>query len=268
MKRLILIPFFLLCLILHAQNNSAQIEGEWLLPVTKKFNSGIINFKGGKVQSEFSRQTNYVLKDNKLTIYEDFKITQAQVYEEMRGKGYFTRIDSLNFIIRKINSDSLVLEPDNVSAKEFAQLFNTFRTYNSTEKVNPIKLYRRELSYKKIKFDSIQLIRVNKFVLTTDSSGNYSVKLIKKKSLKLRQLTQGEIPQFDSCLYVSNLESFKIPPKFDSSYKQGDRLILFENSGSVTISLSQRTTHGDWLEVPWTIKPLFDFLNSLAEKNN
>lgn len=263
MKYLITISFYLLCLKLFAQH-TAQIEGEWLLPSNNRWYGSVIKFKDGRVNSEFCRKTTYIIKDNHLTIYEDFKITQAPVYEEMREKGYFTRIDSLNFIIRKVDSDSLILVPDNLSAKEFADMINRPKIGLS------VKFYRRELSHKKIKFDSIQLSMVNrfKFILTIDSRGKYYIKSNKTIPTKFQQLTQVESQQLDSCLYISNLESFKIPPKFDRSYKQGDKLILFENSESVTIGLNGRGAGGEyWMEIPWTLKPLFDFLNSLAEKN-
>lgn len=261
---LLLIPF--VSFVGLAQNYNAQIEGEWLLPATKKYNSGLIKLKEGKFQAEFFRQTNYLFKENYLTIYADDPIAYAPEYEEIRKKGYYTKIDTLSFTLKKVDSDSLVLEADNLSAKEFVYYLSTILSYDSTKKVNPLKLYRRELSFKKIEFDSIQL-SVSNSTLTIDNTGNYFIKSSKKKSTKSRQLARSKYKRFNNYLYISNIESFKIPPRLRVGYnEQGDKLILFKNSESIRIDLSRKSSHGDFWEIPWTLKPLFDFLNSLAEK--
>lgn len=152
MRRLIIIPFFLISATLLAQYNAAQIQGEWL-PASKGPSSNhIFRFKEGKIESEFIRNTNYIVKGNHLIIHENYYPEKDGAwYKELKEKGHITELDTTKFLITRLDSDSLVVIPQNLAAKQFSYEFNfsNILSFSDSSIKEPIKFYRRELSFKK-----------------------------------------------------------------------------------------------------------------------
>ncbi len=252
---------------LFGQDYDLLTKNEWLSTSNGFQKHYLFTFNNGKIKSEFgSDWSKYKLDKGEIFVFNNDQIIYKEQYDkiskEMDIQGG-PSTDTAIFNIKKLDNDSIVLEPKNLRARELSYWYNrrTFRLDSNSYKTNrPVKFYNRQLSYQKVNFDSLSLDYFGKSLISIDSKGNYSIKKgtdARKKS-KVRQMTSGQFDQLLNLLYKSNIKYFKKPDKFEFRIRDWKRLKfkLVDKGESIKINT-------DYNEIPWTLKPIVDFMVAL-----
>ncbi len=262
--------FSLIAINVVAQNNSNLLtDHEWLSTSTGFHKHYLFQFSQGKIESEFDRSgwRRYILKNGQIIIYTNDSLTHKYSYDPVSKESTIDKsiYDSALFKINKLDTDSLILEPITLRARELSYFLNreTFRK-DSTSLINPrmVKFYSRELSYKKFEFDSL-VLNYTKRTITIDHKGNYKLQQEDGRKPKIRVINRKQLDTLVKLINESNIEYFKSATVFDNRVDiEGTRtwkklvLAITNKDGSIQIKT-------DYKDVPWTIKPLVNFIEGI-----
>jgi hypothetical protein len=269
----ILVLFILLTTNLLAQDNLELLTNHQWLSTSRGFHKNyLFEFNEGKIKSEFSAPdwSKYILKSGQLTIYNNDNVVYKDVYQNL-PKDFnvdMSPYDTARFNIIKLDIDSLILEPINLRAREISYYFNrrTFKK-DSTSTKNPgmVKFYNRKLSYQNIQFDSLVLTDAYK-TITIDFKGNYVVKWTNKSKHRVKLISREQLDNLNELIDKSNIAYFKTVDVFEhrvdiKGIREWKKLILRINNKNESFQVKT-----DYKEIPWTIKPVIDFIEGLNNK--
>lgn len=263
--------FVFLCLLtnnLFGQNYDFLTRNEWLSTSRGFQKHYLFKFNDGEIKSEFSQSdwSKYILDKERLSVYNNDHITYKKEYDQISKMGipFDVHLDTAIFKIKILDNDSMILEPLNLRARELSYYYNrrTFLLDSNSFKTNlTLKFYNRQLSFEQIKFDSLLINDFERSIMRIDNKGHYTITEKDKRNrnkLKTFQMTQEQLERFLDLMNKSNLNSFKSADKFEWRIKDwnGLKLELFTSGESIKIST-------DYNAVPWTVRPLVDFISSL-----
>jgi len=270
-SKTIFVFLFFLTTNLLGQDYDLLAKNEWMSTSLGFQKHYLFTFNDGRIKSEFSQSdwSRYILDTEHIFVFNNDHVIYRKEFDQISkeiGIQNATKPDTAIFKIKRLDNDSIILEPKNVRARELSYYYNrrTFRLDSNSFKTNTeIKLYNRQLSYQEVQIDCLVLDYFDNVKVAIDSKGNYTIKKIHKKNKnkpKIEQLTLKQYDQLLELIYKSNINYFKSPDKFEWRIRdwKGLKLKLIDKGEYINIST-------DDTEVPWTIKPLVDFMVELSK---